>query len=121
VGITLNGAHGSPSEQVPAENASTSAREKSQLIHQSSRSWSRLLLSWIQRFAERARTFRRFRAWRFMAATLTWRCLSFGRQGRLATPPANRMASCTHGSAIAPNMAAAIHHCRVLLIRFMAP
>jgi hypothetical protein len=32
VGITLNGAHGSPSEEVASENASTSACEKSQLI-----------------------------------------------------------------------------------------
>jgi hypothetical protein len=32
VGIALDGADGSPSEQVPAEDASTSAREKSQLI-----------------------------------------------------------------------------------------
>ena len=33
VGLPLNGAHGSPSEQVPAEYSATSACEKSQLIH----------------------------------------------------------------------------------------
>jgi hypothetical protein len=33
VGLPLDGAHGSPSKQVPAENSSTSAREKSQLMH----------------------------------------------------------------------------------------
>lgn len=33
VGITFNGAHGSPSEQLPSKYSSTSAREKSQLIH----------------------------------------------------------------------------------------
>jgi hypothetical protein len=33
VGLPLDGADGSPSKQVAAENASTSAREKSQLIH----------------------------------------------------------------------------------------
>ena len=32
VGVALNGADGAPTEQVPAEDASTSAREKSQLI-----------------------------------------------------------------------------------------
>jgi hypothetical protein len=32
VGITFNGAHGSPSKELASENASTSAREKSQLI-----------------------------------------------------------------------------------------
>jgi hypothetical protein len=36
VGITLNGAHGSPSKELASENASTSACEKSQLIHRSS-------------------------------------------------------------------------------------
>jgi hypothetical protein len=36
VGVPLDGAHGSPSEQVPAEYASTSAREKSQLIQATS-------------------------------------------------------------------------------------
>jgi hypothetical protein len=33
VGFPLDGANGAPSEQVAAENSSTSAREKSQLIH----------------------------------------------------------------------------------------
>jgi hypothetical protein len=37
VGLPLNGAHGSPSEEVAAENASTSAREKCQLMHGSPR------------------------------------------------------------------------------------
>jgi hypothetical protein len=32
VGITFNGAHALPSEEFPSKNASTSAREKSQLI-----------------------------------------------------------------------------------------
>jgi hypothetical protein len=36
VGLKLDGADGSPSEQVAAENASTSACEKSQLIHATS-------------------------------------------------------------------------------------
>jgi hypothetical protein len=36
VGITLNGADGSPSEDLAPENTSTSACEKSQLIHVSS-------------------------------------------------------------------------------------
>ena len=33
VGVPLDGAHGFPSKEVPSEYASTSAREKSQLIH----------------------------------------------------------------------------------------
>jgi hypothetical protein len=33
VGLPLDSADGAPSEQVSSENASTSAREKSQLIH----------------------------------------------------------------------------------------
>jgi hypothetical protein len=33
VGITFNGAHGSPPEEVSAEYSATSACEKSQLIH----------------------------------------------------------------------------------------
>jgi hypothetical protein len=33
IGFPFNGANGSPSEQLSTENASTSAREKSQLIH----------------------------------------------------------------------------------------
>ena len=33
VGITLNGDNGSPAKEVPSENSSTSACEKSQLIH----------------------------------------------------------------------------------------
>jgi hypothetical protein len=33
IGVKFDGAHGSPSEQMPAEYSSTSAREKSQLIH----------------------------------------------------------------------------------------
>jgi hypothetical protein len=33
IGVVLNGADGSPPEQFPAEYSSTSAREKSQLIH----------------------------------------------------------------------------------------
>jgi hypothetical protein len=33
VGVPLNSAHGAPSKQMSAEYASTSAREKSQLIH----------------------------------------------------------------------------------------